>query len=335
MNYLIYFLNGSLFTRLKQRKFNKLLYDFINSCSSTPPNRLELRLLVTKLLEEYKFIMNGELIKSLTPRIDTEKMLKVLYPIFFKKLFTMSEEEVYSEEFPTYSSKPKILKLSRYDFIKNFVNSKHRTFHRFVNGKKVIILGPQSNVSYSKLSEYPIKIGVNPNYNDSRLNSSLQLYNLVYYSGEIIDSLKRNNIVFYSKDLYVVSRASKNEVANVFPNAIIRDIIYPPNFFPGEPFLLQTIIWDVLQFNPSEIFIDGFTLYTGEIGKWYPNTTLSYPKATENHLKSFAEHNLTSNFNFTRYLRKFPNVIFSNSMMKILDLNIQSYIMLVKKSLGI
>ena len=183
------------------------------------------------------------------------------------------------------------------NFYKDLSIIRNENDSKFFKNKKILVLGPLADYNLNikdfdtiiLIKSYPKKI----------INKYANKNIVVYFNSFNIRN--GNFLKFYNENFDDISLFKTKDKVNYKKTSIMNKNPFLPS---GGPMMLQNILFDILIFNPKNIFISGFNFYSSkkiyndiyQTSNWFTDIV---------HLRRcFALHDLIANFLFIKNLYK-------------------------------
>ena len=225
---------------------------------------------------------------------------------------------------------------NKYDYFKQLLFNRPDTvqlnlkkeddFYRLINGKKVVIVGPASNISEDTWSSIKEKwdVIIVITYKDNTVYPIGDASNIKisYYNNEskreIVknpnDSIKRMDYVCFKSN-----PAKKIDMVR-YRRFLTLDGLY----YYGIPHMLPNILFDIIRFQPNNIGVFGFDLYLSN--RQYREKYQSREKNPGQWLKDFAIHDIAIQYNVLEVFYRNNYFQPDGRLKRILEMGIYNYL---------
>ena len=206
----------------------------------------------------------------------------------------------------------------------NNLNHLHETKeHDFFYNKKILIIGPLSKTNNYHDYDTIIFIKSQPKKTLKKLTTKNVI---IYFNSHNIRNKNFHN--FYNDNYDEVNLFKVKESVGLSKTSSINK---NPYLLSGGPMMLQNILFDIMIYNPNKIFISGFNFYCSK--KMYNDSYQSLRWYDDIFFvrKSFALHDLISNFQFVKNMFDINLLSVDELGSEILKLSVKDYIIRIKK----
>jgi len=194
---------------------------------------------------------------------------------------------------------------------------------KFFKNRKILVLGPLADYN-TNIKDFDTIILIK-SYPKKIINKFTNKNIVIYFNSF---NIRNGNFTkFYKENFHDISLFKTKDKVNYKKTSIINRNPFLPS---GGPMMLQNILFDILIFNPKNIFILGFNFYSSK--KIYNDIYQTSDWFTDiiNLRKCFALHDVIANFLFVKNLYKEKLFDCDESTKRAIQLSVKQYIISLK-----
>jgi hypothetical protein len=225
--------------------------------------------------------------------------------------------------------------LYRQSIYRHLISGYHRVFHNNFSSKvykkKVVIIGPLVDINNIDIESFDTIIRFNDISSINLKSDNKIKSHITYFNSEALLTIMAGKDDFeldQNADTHIVIKNYLKGASKFLEKNHYRMSYSNPYFLNGSPNLLQMATWDILHFDPEEIWVLGvdFFLSKNKYPASYYSSNSKLRISYQNFIDSMAIHNLISNRRFIGSLYRSDLLQLDEITERVLNLSDQEYL---------